>query len=113
MVPSTLMRASFAGSATDLRTSIWAARWKMTSGFARPTTSDTASASRMSISSSVAPFASALSRFSRLPVERLSTMVTSSPRSSSASTRFDPMKPAPPVTSAFMRRGTLDAFERC
>ena len=42
------------------------------------------------------------------PVERLSSTVTSSPRASSASTRFEPMKPAPPVTSAFMRRRILE-----
>ena len=40
----------------------------------------------------------------RRPVERSSTTVTSSPRSSRASTRFDPMKPAPPVTRARMGR---------
>ena len=34
------------------------------------------------------------------PVERSSTTVTSSPRASRASTRFEPMKPAPPVTRA-------------
>ena len=32
IVPSTLTRASKAGSATDLRTSIWAARWKTPPG---------------------------------------------------------------------------------
>src|SRR5436189_93433 len=47
--------------------------------------------------------------FSRLPEDRLSTTVTSSPRSSRASTRFEPMKPAPPVTRARMRRGMLVA----
>ena len=102
------MRASLAGSATDLRTSICAARWKITSGFTRPTRSLTASASRTSTSSSCAPFPSACSRFSRLPVERSSSTVTSSPRASRASTMFEPMKPAPPVTSAFMRRRMLE-----
>src|SRR3954470_19360906 len=56
----------------------------------------------MSISASVAPFESASSRFSRFPVERSSTTTTSSPRSTSRSTRFDPMNPAPPVTTARM-----------
>src|SRR3954447_10273096 len=37
-----------------------------------------------------------------------SRMVTSSPRSSSASTRLEPMKPAPPVTTARISRGTLE-----
>src|SRR3712207_254212 len=45
--------------------------------------------------------------FSRLPVAKLSTTVTSSPRASRASTRFDPMKPAPPVTSARIGRGIV------
>src|SRR3954452_15066368 len=56
----------------------------------------------MSASTSSAPFPSAPSRFSGLPVERSSRTVTSSPRSTRASTRFEPMKPAPPVTRARM-----------
>ena len=56
MVPSTLMRESMAGSAADLRTSIWAARWNTTSGLrALRAASATASASRMSSSTSSAP----------------------------------------------------------
>src|SRR3954447_11732433 len=98
IVPSTLMRASFAGSATDLRTSICAARWKTVSGRARPKISAIARGSRMSASTSSAPPC----RFSLLPVERSSRTVTSSPRSTRASTRFEPMKPAPPVTRARM-----------
>ncbi len=105
MVPPTLMAESCAGSATDLRTSIWAARWKIVSGLACPTAPATASASRMSTSWSWAPLLSALSRFSRLPVERSSTTVTSSPRSSRASTMFEPMNPAPPVTRVLMGAG--------
>ena len=54
--------------------------------------------SRMSCSTSVA----AAFTFSRLPVAKSSTTVTSSPRATRASTRFDPMKPAPPVTTARM-----------
>src|SRR5215208_2886629 len=111
-VPSTFTRASLAGSATDLRTSICAARWKITSGFVRLTRRLTAPASRTSATSSCAPFSSACSRFSRLPVEMSSSTVTSSPRASRASTRFEPMKPAPPVTSAFMRRRILDGRAR-
>src|SRR5918995_2040408 len=113
MVPSTLMRVSNAGSATDLRTSIWAARCRITSGLVRPTTSLIASASRMSTCSRVAPLARASSRLSLFPVERSSTTVTWSPRSTSASTRFEPMNPAPPVTSAFMRRRILDGGVEC
>src|SRR3954451_16637588 len=68
-----------------------------------------AGASRMSDSTSSAPRSSAWVRFSRRPVETSSTTVTSSPRSSRASTRFEPMNPAPPVTRARMRRGMVVA----
>src|ERR687892_598033 len=61
----------------------------------------------MSSSRRVAPFPIASSRLARLPVEMSSTTVTSSPLSTSASTRLDPMKPAPPVTRALMERGML------
>src|SRR5581483_2461298 len=60
------------------------------------------SLSRTSATRSSAPRLSARSTFSRLPVDRLSSTVTRSPRSSSASTRFEPMKPAPPVTRQSM-----------
>src|SRR5204863_258964 len=42
--------------------------------------------------------------YSRLPVAKLSTTTTSSPRSINASTRFDPMNPAPPVTTTRILR---------
>src|SRR3954449_10689233 len=68
--------------------------------------SSTASASRMSSSwSSASP---APERFSRRPVERSSTTVTSSPRASRASTRLEPMKPAPPVTKVLIRSPILE-----
>src|SRR5207302_10787926 len=51
---------------------------------------------RMSASWKTAPAI----RFSRLPDARLSSTCTSSPRASSASTTCEPMKPAPPVTTA-------------
>ena len=111
-VPPTLIEASKAGSATDLRTSIWAARWKIASGAAPAATSATAARSRMSSSTSLAPFASAPSRFSRRPVERSSTTVTASPRASSASTRFEPMKPAPPVTKQSIGPPILEGSAR-
>src|SRR5437762_5257438 len=38
--------------------------------------------------------------FSAFPLEKSSSAFTSSPRASSASTTCEPMKPAPPVTSA-------------
>src|SRR5215475_14034221 len=44
------------------------------------------------------PCAHASCRLSREPVEKLSTTVTRSPWLTSASTRWLPMKPAPPVT---------------
>ena len=56
----------------------------------------------------VRPGAVAASRFSRLPVERLSSTVTWSPRASSPSTRFEPMNPAPPVTIDRMRPTVRD-----
>ena len=74
--------------------------------------SATAARSRMSISTSRAPPASAPSRFSRRPVERSSTTVTASPRASRASTRFEPMKPAPPVTKQSMRPPILGGSAR-
>src|SRR5439155_702179 len=42
--------------------------------------------------------------FSTRPVERSSSTVTSCPAARSASARCDPMKPAPPVISAFTAR---------
>src|SRR4051812_47320247 len=65
------------------------------------------SASVMSSSWNAIPRRRAPSRFSRRPVARLSKTVTSSPRSRSASTRLDPMNPAPPVTSARMKGAML------
>src|SRR3954451_8774512 len=106
IVPTTLTPASQAGSSIDLRTSICAARWKTMSGRAAARALRIRSASRMSASSKPAPRDSATVRFSRLPVARLSMTRTSSPRSSSASTRFEPMKPAPPVTRARMGGGS-------
>src|SRR3954453_8307823 len=97
------------GSCTDRVTDACAARWKQTSG---PAASKTRSASeRMSPSWSVASG----STFSRLPEERWSSTWTSSPRATSASTRCEPMKPAPPVTTArigpYPRRAVFVTFE--
>ena len=87
------MSASWSGRATETRTSFCAARWKQTSGFA---SAKTAAGSLMSPSTSRAPAGT----FSRLPSERSSRIVTSSPRASRPSATCDPMNPAPPVTSA-------------
>src|SRR5438067_1399681 len=47
---------------------------------------------------------------SRAPVKKLSTQMTSWPRSSSRSQRCEPKKPAPPVTSVRLRtRSRIDA----
>src|SRR3954454_8588973 len=113
IVPSTFTRESLAGSATDLRTSIWAARWKIASGAARSTASDTACGARMSSSISSAPCDSAFSRFCRRPVERSSMTATSSPRATRASMRFEPMKPAPPVTRVLIARRRLGHRRHC
>ena len=66
----------------------------------------------MSCSTSVAPASRACARFSRLPVERSSTTVTSSPRASRASTRLEPMNPAPPVTNVLIRSPILEGSAR-
>src|SRR5918992_1792925 len=109
-VPSTFTEASSCGCSTDVPTSACAARWKTRSG---RTSSKSASSGRwMSCSCTcAAPF-----RFSRRPVAKLSTTCPSSPRSSRASTRCEPMNPAPPVTTALMavslqRVGFLVAIE--
>ncbi len=100
MVPPTLISRSCRGSATDLRTSICAARWKTTSA-------------SVSIGSVIDPSISRAAglTFSRRPVLRSSSTVTSSPRATRASTTWDPMKPAPPVTSA--RIGAVCATRGC
>src|SRR5262249_11047108 len=54
------------------------------------------------------------SRYSRFPVERSSSTVTRWPACRSASTRCEPMNPAPPVTRALIsldRREELAAFD--
>src|SRR5262245_54755027 len=98
-VPSTFTALEVSGSWMDLGTEGIAPWWKTTS------TPFTAAATRSyerrspSISS-----ASSASRLRRCPVEKLSSTRTSSPRAKRARTRFEPMKPAPPVTSVFMGR---------
>src|ERR1022692_323036 len=94
-VPTTLVCASRAGSATDTRTSICAARWQISSGRSCATIAATGSASvTLSLCS--------VTRSSRGPVrpaDRSSITDTSSPLASRASVRCEPIKPAPPVTS--------------
>ena len=63
IVPSTLVRASNAGSRSERRTSICAARWKITSAAYSCAASASASPSRMSRVLTSTPFALAASRF--------------------------------------------------
>src|SRR5579864_393786 len=57
------------------------------------------------------PFRCAM--FSIDPVDRLSMTMTRSPRSSRASARCDPTKPAPPVSSAFIVRPSYPPLGDC
>ncbi len=98
IVPMMFVSASNCGSFTERRTSICAAWWLTTSGRSCANTSATASASVMETSWKLAPGL----MFERRPVARLSMIETSWPSAMKRSTRFDPMKPAPPVTSIFM-----------
>ena len=103
-MPTTLTARRRPGRSIDLRTSICAARWKITSGATSPTSAF--SAARVADVDLVQPRAAtqrAGLEVAPAPGDEVSTTSTSSPWSSSASTRFDPMKPAPPVTSARMR----------
>src|SRR6201996_7769859 len=99
-VPMTLTEASNCGSATECRTSIWAARWNTTSGRC-----SSRMAGRSAVSTPASPKASAglPARCSRLvarPLVKLSSPATTWPSSSRRSTSVDPMNPAAPVTSA-------------
>src|ERR1700744_3987502 len=109
-VPPTFTAASKYGSSTDLRTSIWAARWKTSSGRVSARTAPTAAPWRPATWASRAPLSSAFSRLARRPVDRSSRTVTSSPRAINESTRLEPMNPAPPVTKLFIRGGILSGF---
>src|ERR1700674_1408033 len=51
-------------------------------------------------------------KFSSLPEERSSRTTTLSPRRTSSSTVFEPIKPAPPVTKKRMRKILLDPHRR-
>src|SRR5579884_1009257 len=100
MLPMTFTSASRTGSATDTRTSAWAARWKTTSGCRRPISS-TSPVDRTSSwwkDIAFAPEERASARLARLPVDRSSTTSTVWPSARRRSTRVEPMKPAPPVT---------------
>src|SRR3989442_9191370 len=97
-VPTTFTSASKSGCSTDTRTSACAARWKQTSG--RTSSKTRPESPRMSASCTRTPAAT----FSRFPLEKSSSTCTSSQPASNASTTWEPMKPAPPVTTARTRR---------
>src|SRR6478609_3767883 len=98
-VPTTLTIESNWGSATEWRTSIWAARWNTTSGRVS-VSSPTRSALTMSaFANSKSSERSAATMFSLRPELRSSSPTTLWPSASKRSTSVDPMKPAAPVTS--------------
>ena len=101
MVPTTLTMASPTGSSTLARPSERAARCTTTSGRCRSTTASRPprTTSARWNSKRPSPWARASSRLASVPVDRSSTATTRRPSASSRSTRVDPMKPAPPVTS--------------
>ena len=110
MVPRTFMSASMTGFFTDILTSGCAARW-ITASCSLPLKAATRASSRMSVCIKEKRFSLAASltpmRLSNLPVDRLSTTVTACPSLRRISTRLDPMKPAPPVTTMRNRSTSL------
>src|SRR4051794_12099755 len=104
-VPRMFTSASKAGRFTDTRTSACAARWNTTSGF-RCTMRSVIAGERTSSrwkENFLLPCARASERFASDPAERSSTTSTLHPSASRRSVSVEPMKPAPPVTSAFTR----------
>src|SRR5579875_3854737 len=94
-VPSTLTSQSRCGSATETVTLDWAARWRIAAG---RTASISRSSATRSLISTTARRAWAVT-LSAEPVERSSITTTSAPVRSAASTTWEPMNPAPPVTT--------------
>src|SRR3954447_16460917 len=96
-VPRVLLSSESSGLDTTSCTPTADARWKHRS--ASPTSRSTRSASVVEPSMiSTRPSAHSPSKFDRVPVVRLSSTTTRSTRGTSASTRWEPMKPAPPGT---------------
>src|SRR5919106_3995148 len=106
IVPTTFTSASRRGLLTDTRTSIWAAKWNTIPGRSLRSNPATNSASRISPTARVTPCSIAAAMLASRPVERSSATTTSCPRSRRASTTWEPMKPAPPVTRALTRRSS-------
>ena len=96
-VPVTLFALAPRGSFTDRGTDRIAAWWKTTPTprVARSTTARCRMSPRTT--SSRRPNALAKGRLLRAPVEKLSSTRTRAPSARSRSTRWEPMKPAPPV----------------
>src|SRR5260221_485344 len=95
-VPSILIRFVSMGSLTDLGTEVRAARCS--------TYSASCMALRTTSMSVMLPLIKVIllrisARFSSLPEERSSSTTTLCPRRTSSSTVFEPIKPAPPVTT--------------
>src|SRR3954447_13206256 len=97
-VPATLSRMSRCGSETLMRTSICAARWQITSGRTRPTSSVRPGSVMSNCSKENRSEERASARFSSLPRERSSSPTTSWPSASRVSQTLEPMNPAAPVT---------------
>src|ERR1700737_4317262 len=98
-VPTTLIVVSTCGSATEWRTSIWAARWKTTSGLVSASRPKRSASTMSALVNSKSADRSAGPRFSLRPELRSSTPATLWPSANRRSTSVDPMKPAAPVTS--------------
>jgi hypothetical protein len=96
-VPRMLVSMVRTGLSTIWKTPTEAARWNTTSAWS--TSSATCGALKRASTTSL-NFGLALSAvmFSAAPVERSSKATTSWPSPSSSSQRWEPMKPAPPVT---------------
>ena len=89
------------GSSTERCTEGRAAKWK--------TASQPRTALSQAARSRTSPFSRSTClatgwRLARVPVTRLSRTRTSQPRASAASTRWEPMNPAPPVTRILTAR---------
>ena len=98
-VPWTLTVSVVSGSATERGTAPSAPSWNTSSVPATAVATVAGSASEPTTSSASG------CTFSLRPVERSSSTRTPCPAATSASTRCEPMKPAPPVTSTFMGAG--------
>src|SRR3954447_20166978 len=100
------------GASQPMRTSALAARCTTASAPLKTSGSLAPSANRSSLATSSAGFGRASAKNTSAPVEKLSTTTTWWPAPSDASTTWEPMKPAPPVTTTFMTSPYGDAVGR-